>query len=122
MVVPVYGYFRFYAHMRAIVSIARTPEARSALSPGATTVAWIVINVLDGAASAPTSPIWLTILASGLGAALIGYAQNSLNLAWLSLPGGAHRARSHPLHWLLLGFGVMLYVGVVLATVSPDSA
>jgi hypothetical protein len=120
MVVPVYGYFRFYAHMRAIISIARTPEARAALSPGATTLAWIVINILDGAASAPASPIWLTILASGLGAALIGYAQNGLNLAWLSLPGGTRRAGSHPLHWLLLVLGAVLYVSVVLASVSPD--
>jgi hypothetical protein len=122
MVVPIYGYFRFYAHMRAIVSIAGTPEARAALNPGATTVAWIVINILDGAASAPASPIWLTILASGLGAALIGYAQNGLNAAWLSLPGGTRPARSHPLHWLLLALGALLYVMVLVASISPESA
>ncbi|MBV9171348.1 MAG: hypothetical protein JOZ81_14825 [Chloroflexi bacterium] len=121
MLVPVYGYFRFHAHMRAIASIARTPEARAALSPGATTVAWIIINILVGAASAPL-PLWLTILASGLGAALIGYAQNALNMAWLSLPGGTRPARGHPLHWLLLVLGAILYVSVIVASVSPESA
>src|SRR2546423_13224000 len=42
MLVPVYGYFRFHAHMRTISRLAATPEAKSTLSPGAMTTAWIV--------------------------------------------------------------------------------
>lgn len=80
-----------------------------------------MINVLDGAASAPATPVFLTILASALGAALIGYAQNGLNIAWLSLPGGTRRAHSHPLHWVVLILGGLLYVTVAIASVVPET-
>jgi hypothetical protein len=124
MLVPIYGYLRFYAHMRSIVAIAATPEARAALSPGpgAMTVAWIIVNLLASTTSLVPAPIWVSILASGLGAALIGYAQSGLNAAWLSLPGGARRGASHPLHWalLLLGFGIYLGAAIV-GSVSPEN-
>jgi hypothetical protein len=106
------------------VGIAATPEARAALSPGAMTVAWIVVNVLASANSlAPAAPIWVPILASGLGAALIGYAQSGLNAAWLSLPGGARRAGIHWLEWLVLLGGFAIYLSAaVVAGFSPESS
>ena len=122
VVVPIYGFFRFYAHMRAIVALGATAEARGVLNPVAMTVAWMAVNFLAGAASwLPEAPAWVSILASALGAALIGYAQSGLNIAWLSLPGGTVRARSHPLHWLLLILGVLLYAGILVSSVAPES-
>jgi len=122
MVVPIYGYLRFYAHMRAIVAIAASPEARAALNPGALTIAWIVVNVLASTTSLVPSPLWVSILASALGAALIGYAQSGLNAAWLSLPGGARRARSHPVEWLVLVLGLSIYVSAaIVASLEPET-
>jgi hypothetical protein len=123
MVVPIYQLFRFHAHMRAIVAIAATPEARAALSPGTMTLAWIVVNVLAGVTAVVPAPIWVSILAIALGAALIGYAQSGLNAAWLSQPGGARRARIHPLHWLVLLVGLAVYVNaaIAIASLSPES-
>jgi hypothetical protein len=110
MFVPIYGYFRFYAHMRTIVNVAATPDARATLSPLAMTVAWILINLLSGMTLVyPATPGWVPILASGLSAAQFGWAQYGLNSAWSSLPGGTARARVHPLHWVLLAIGVVFY-------------
>jgi hypothetical protein len=114
MLVPIYGYFRFYDHMRTIARIAVTPEARAILGPGAMTVAWIVINVLSGTAGTSNAPGWMLVLASVLCGALLGWAQHGLNATWRSLPGGAVSARAHPVHWLLLALGGLLYVSALL--------
>src|SRR5215207_8539476 len=123
MFVPFYGYFRFYAHMRAIVAIAATPEARAVMSPLAMTVAWIVINLLSGVTLLnPQTPGWVPILASGLSAAQFGWAQYGLNTAWSSLPGGATRGRAHPLHWILIGLGAIFYaLAALIALVGLET-
>jgi len=121
MFVPVYGYFRFYAHMRTIVQIAATPEARAMMSPLAMTVAWIVINLLSGVALSNQTPDWLPFLATLLSAAQFGWAQYALNTAWSSLPGGTTRGRVHPLHWFLLILGFTFYGLVVLGLLAQAS-
>jgi hypothetical protein len=114
LVVPIYGYFRFYAHMRTIVGLATTPEARAVLGPGTLTIAWVVVSVLAGASSQPGVAVWISILASGLGGAVFGWAQNGLNVAWRSR-GTYRRAGLHPLHIILLGVGGLIYTLTILA-------
>lgn len=99
MLVPIYGYFRFHAHMRAIAQLARVPIG---LEPGPMTLAWAVLNVLGYFAGRPEVPFWLAVLAAALGGALFGWAQAALNATWRSLPGGAVSGRPHPLHWIIL--------------------
>jgi hypothetical protein len=108
MLVPFYGYFRFHAHMRTIAELARTPDAKAAVSPGPMTTAWIVINVLSATALRSDVPGWVDVLASILSGALLGWAQYGLNTVWRSLPGGTVRARLHPVHLLLLVVGIGL--------------
>jgi hypothetical protein len=123
ILVPFYGYFRFYAHMRAIVQIAATPEAKASISPLAMTVAWLVINLLGTVIWLnPQTPGWVPVLASGLSAAQFGWAQYGLNAAWSSLPGGTERASFHPLHWLLLALGVIFYTLAALLGLAEISA
>ncbi len=117
MLVPIYSYFRFYDHMRTIGRVAATPEARSALSPLPMTVAWIIINILASVASQTEAPAWALFMALLLTAALIGWAQHGLNLAWQSLPGPHVRARTHPLHWVLFVIGGLLLAVAMLPSV-----
>ena len=121
MFVPIYGYFRFYAHVRAIVNVAATPEARAVLSPATMTVAWIMINLLSGVSLSPQTPEWLPILATGLSAAQFGFAQYGLNTAWASRPGGTSRGRAHPLHWVLLIVAFTFYALAALGGLVGDS-
>lgn len=122
MLVPIYGYFRFHAHIRTIAQVAATPDARQALSPGTMTVAWIVINILSGVAIRPDVPAWLLVLASVLCAALFGWAQAGLNVVWRSLPGGTTTARVHPVHWLILVFGFTLWTLAALGGALQEPA
>jgi len=108
MLVPIYGYFRFHAHMRTIAKLGATEEARSILNPLAMTVAWIVINLLSTASVMRGDvAIEVPLLVYGLCGALIGWAQYGLNSTWRSLPGGSVRARLNPLHIVLLLVGVL---------------
>jgi hypothetical protein len=117
MFVPIYGYFRYHAHMRTIVQLGTTPDAKAALSPMAMTIAWIVINALSGFALDERTPLWLPILAAVLSACLFGWAQFGLNTVWASRPGSTTSARVHPLHIALLVLGFTLY-GLSLVTIS----
>jgi hypothetical protein len=117
ILVPIYGYFRFHAHMRTIANLAATPEAGATLNPVAMTLAWIVINVLSATTLRRDVPAWVGLLAGVLFGALIGWAQYGLNTTWHSLPGGTVRARLHPLHILLLFLGGVL---LTIAIVAPD--
>jgi hypothetical protein len=115
MVVPIYGYFRFHAHMRTIVQIGATDEARSTLNPLAMTLAWFVITLLSATAARMPEPGWIGLLPGFLSGALIGWAQHGLNTTWRSLPGGAVRGRVHVLHILLLFLGAALLVLAIFA-------
>jgi hypothetical protein len=122
MLIPIYGYFRFHAHMRTIAQVAATPDVRGAMSPLAMTVAWIVINLLSSVVVFdPAAPDGLVVVASVLSAALLGWAQYGLNLAWLSLPGGTTRGRIHPLHWVLLIVGFSFYGVAMVGMLSRET-
>ena len=111
MLVPIYGYFRFHAHMRAIAGLARVPIG---LEPGTMTLAWAVLNVLGYFAGRPEVPFWLAMLAAALGGALFGWAQAALNATWRSLPGGAVKGHPHPLHWIILMLVTLIYIVALL--------
>jgi hypothetical protein len=116
MLVPIYGYFRFYAHMRAIAVLA--PKA-AGLQPGAMTVAWMMVNAVDYVGSRPESPFWLLLVSSALGGALIGWAQHALNATWASLPGGAVLGQPHPLHWVLIALMSVVYLLAFVGSTIP---
>jgi hypothetical protein len=117
MAVPIYGYFRFHAHMRTIAQLGANEEARATLNPLAMTLAWIVINALSVAAWLSNATVWMDLVAGLLSGALLGWAQHGLNTTWRSLPGGAVRGRVSVLHILLLFLGgAVLLVDLVVPT------
>src|SRR4029450_11386855 len=81
MIVPIYGLFRFHAHMRAIVEIVRALGGQTSLSPGMCVVLWIVVNVIYRVSDGPGLDGVFVIGALVEGAMLV-WAQNALNMAW----------------------------------------
>jgi hypothetical protein len=108
MLVPIYGLFRFHAHMRAIRDLTRAAGASTNLSPGLALVLWVVLNVVERLGGHGDLGNWV-IVASACGEALVfAWAQAALNSAWRALPGGALPARIHPLQWVVLVIGGLL--------------
>ncbi len=114
MLVPIYGLFRFYAHMRAIRQLARLAGARTNLLPAAALLLWIVCNVLARLGGRGTLGNWLIVAAAFGEGVLFAWAQTALNRAWLALPGGALPVRTPPIDWLLLVVGGLLSLGALL--------
>jgi hypothetical protein len=115
MFVPIYGLFQFYGHMRTIRDLSRQPTG---ISPGAMTVAWIVVSGLSAVAGRPESSFWLTVMAALLGGALIGLAQAGLNIAWRSLPGGAVEDHIHARHVVVIVLGAIAWLLVLSAVLG----
>lgn len=113
MLVPIYGYTRFYVHMR---TMARLAPASVGVQPGAMTLAWVLVNVVDYTSSRPEAPLWLLLVSAGLGAALFGWAQHVLNTTWRALPGGAVPGHAHPFHWVVMTSMSLLYVLTFIGT------
>lgn len=115
LVVPIYGFFRFHAHIRAIVGLSRTPLE---ITPLPVTLAWVLVNVLSSTVTTLPAQPWLLLIPLALAGALFGWVQRALNTAWLSLPGGAVPARAHPLHWFVIGAGGLL---LLTSLIRPPS-
>jgi hypothetical protein len=115
MLVPIYGYFRFYAHMKAVRDLHTGPAI---LQPGSMTFAWFVLSVLGYVAEQRETALWLNVLWAVLTGALFGWAQHGLNVAWRSLPGGAVEGHSHPLHWILFTLVAVLVALIALAELA----
>jgi hypothetical protein len=114
MFVPIYGFFRFYAHMRAIRALARGAGAPTNLSAALALLLWIVFNVLARLGGRGTLGNWLLVVAACGEGVLFAWAQMTLNRAWWALPGGALAPRIRPIDWVVLVFGGALSLGALL--------
>jgi hypothetical protein len=115
MLVPIYGLFRFHAHMRAIRDLARRAGAATNLSPGLALLIWIALNVVERLGGRGELGNWV-IVASACGeGVLFAWAQAALNRAWRLLPGGAPPPHAHPLQWVVLVVGGLLSAVAVLS-------
>jgi hypothetical protein len=114
MFVPIYGFFRFYAHMRAIRQLARAAGAHTSLLPALALLLWIAFNVLARLGGRGTLGNWLIVAAACGEGALFAWAQTALNRAWSALPGGAVPRHTRPFEWLVLVFGGLLSLAALL--------
>ena len=91
--VPIYGYFRAHAHMRALEDLMSRGGVRSLISPGRAVLAVIVVSIAMMVASIPpllaepSSSAGVTVLLSSavsaaVCAVLLLRAQESLNRYW----------------------------------------
>ena len=116
--VPIYGLFRFHAHMRTIRETALLVGRRPSLSP-ATCVAMFFCSVYlcNGLLSRVTprnsgDEMGLTLLGifgSLLSASVIIWAQQELNATWLHLDKARKPYLPSPVEWVMLVGGVGLW-------------
>ncbi len=111
--VPIYCFFRFHAHMRAIADLAPVPTG-IALAPRAMTFAYVLIELVGSPKVGVAFSVWVTTLTLLSASALFGWAQHALNATWGTLPGGAVKGRVHPLHWVILAMATLGTIGGLL--------
>lgn len=111
--VPIYGYFRFHAHMRIVRELALASGIATSLSPGWAVLVWIVTSSVSSASfrlllRGIETPLWLDLFVVVVDAALVVWAQSTLNSVWRRLPLGASDFRVHPVEWVMMVLGGLL--------------
>lgn len=135
--VPVYSYFRFHAHMEAIYSVANTYKVAVPLSAGTLTLIYFISTVSNRALDrvidqfAQQVPAELLFVLVGLfllsffGFGLVtAFGQDVLNRSWRVSPGGGVACPIHPVQWLLVILGsllwVMILMGLFISVTEPS--
>lgn len=111
--VPIYGLYRFHAHVRSYKELLDQVGLRHSLSPGRAVVTVVVTNVMDYIVwnSESVSPLLLAIHAASvvIVAGLLFAIQSNLNRYWAHLPNVVLREAK-------VGFGEVVFaiVGVLI--------
>jgi hypothetical protein len=122
--VPIYGYFRFHAHMRTIKELADERAVLSSLRPGVAVAVWIVTQTVNNLTFRLTlqgleTPLWLDLITSLVLAWLLWWGQSTLNALWRAAPEGPTETRVHWLEWVVLVIGGLLWVLAAVGSVLP---
>ena len=109
--IPVYGLYRVYLHMRTIVQLVRSSGGHTTLQPGNVVIALMIASVFLGCSGLPHLG-WLLIVGTAIVGGIVAWAQVALNQAWRLQPEGA---RVRPMH---RGEWVAMVVGGTLTAVA----
>jgi len=96
LLVPIYGWFRFYAHMRSFNELMVRKGLPNAIQAGGTLLLFVIVGVIDGKAGRATFfgdntqetallILKLNVMSMIITTLLLLYAQGKLNSYWSSL-------------------------------------
>lgn len=119
--IPIYGWIRFFDHVRTIRRLAVSTGADTTLSPGLCLWLFIITAVINRLTVriepwTPTPPS-LDPIVLAIDVILVAWPQAALTAAWKRLPGGAAPFHVHSFEWLLLILGGLVWAGVLLGLV-----
>lgn len=117
--VPVYGYFRFRAHMRTLDELLEATGAKGRVDPGRSTIAYIAIGIFSFAASSSVTPTWLIFPSFALYGGLAAWHQRGLNEYYDRASSGSVGERVHWAEWVVLCLGTLFLVLAAVGTFLP---
>jgi len=116
LIVPIYGWFRFHAHMRTVSEFARSAGTATTLSPGLCVWLFILTTIVNRVTIRiePWTPTvsYLDPMVLAVDVILVAWPQAVLTEVWQKLPGGAAPFRVHWFEWLLLLLGGIAWTGI----------
>jgi hypothetical protein len=114
LLVPIYGLFRFHAHIRTIKEEAESHSGATSLMPGVCVVLWIVtgLAVLPGL-TGQVIPWWVNLLATAVTTVPVVWGQAALNGAWRLAPGGGVPHPFRVWHLAALALGLLFWASVI---------
>ena len=118
LLVPVYGLFRFYEHVRVILGLARKDGVETSLTPGLAVVL-ITLNWVLAIGSAGTGGVGLlalNLIRFALTTTAIVWAQSTLNDYWHKVRGTY--LQDAPIEFVekaLIVLGILIWLNVLLS-------
>jgi hypothetical protein len=123
--VPIYGYFRFHAHMVEIERLGPATLMGGFTSPTALLWFWIGSLALGRGGqrleeSAPEAALVIFLISNALAAFAIGAAQAAMNRHWRAKYGSSVPENAHWGEWVGLAVGALVTLGIMVGSLQPS--
>jgi hypothetical protein len=117
--VPVYGWFRFYAHVRTLNEMLESSGSSQRVAPGWATAVYIGISAFAVFAGSEATPDWLILPAYAAYGAFAAWRQQALNSYYDQVSQGTIPERVHGFEWVVVVLGGLFLVLVVIGLTLP---
>ena len=117
--VPVYGWFRFYAHVRTLNEMLEESGSAQRVAAGWATAVYIGISAFAVFAGSEATPDWLILPAYAAYGGFAAWRQQALNTYYDQISQGAIPERVHGVEWVIVVLGGLFLVLVVIGLTLP---
>jgi len=112
--VPVYGWFRFHAHVKTLDAMLTTAGSPIRVSAGRATTMYVIIAAFGLLAGSQVVPPWLVFPSFAAYGVFAAWRQRLLNKYYDQISQGAIPERVHPLEWVVIVLG-SIFIAFALA-------
>ena len=113
--VPLYGWFRFHAHVRTLDQMLISAGSPHRVSAGRATAMYVIIAMFGLLAESQSTPAWLIFASVATYGAFAAWRQRLLNIYYDQISHGSIPERLHVVEWVAIVAGCLF---VALAAVS----
>jgi len=117
--VPIYGWFRFHAHVRTLNEMLEESGSAQRVAAGWATAVYIGISTFAVIAGSEATPDWLILPAYAAYGGFAAWRQQGLNAYYDQVSQGTIPERVHGFEWVVLVLGCLLLILVVLGLTLP---
>jgi uncharacterized membrane protein HdeD (DUF308 family) len=117
--VPIYGWFRFHAHVRTLNEMLEESGSAQRVAAGWATAVYIGISAFAVIAGSEATPDWLILPAYAAYGGFAAWRQQALNAYYDQVSQGTIPERVRGFEWVVLVLGCLLLILVVLGLALP---
>jgi hypothetical protein len=117
--VPIYGWFRFYAHVRTLNEMLEEAGSAQRIAAGWATAVYIAITAFALVAGSAATPDWLILPAYAAYGAFAAWRQQALNAYYDQVSQGTIPERVHGFEWVVVVLGGLFLVLIAIGLTVP---
>jgi hypothetical protein len=117
--VPVYGWFRFHAHVLTLDGMLESAGSSHRVAAGPATVTFIAISAFAVFAGSQLTPDWLIFPSYAAYGAFAAWRQRALNAYYDQVSQSAIPERIHIFEWVVMVLGGLLLALAAIGTFLP---
>ena len=117
--VPIYGWFRFHAHVRTLDELLESAGSSQRVAAGPATVVYILISIFTVFSGSELTPDWLILPSYTAYGAFAAWRQRALNAYYDQVSQGTVPERVHAFEWVVMVLGGIFLALVVIGLFAP---
>ena len=117
--VPIYGWFRFHAHVRTLNEMLEESGSAQRVAAGWATAVYIGISAFAVIAGSEATADWLILPSYAAYGGFAAWRQQALNTYYDQVSQGTIPERVHGFEWVVMVIGCLILILVVLGLTLP---